>query len=179
MEAEQVDQVVGEGVQEQAKRVGQEAMTAEPVGTEAVLELLNAVLAFSALVVEAKDLGTAARAVGDQETKIGTRGGMLGFGDDAAQSRPGAGAMAEAGEGALGEMGATIAASPATLQSGGATTKHDIGGNANGVVNAEELAELIKQRYGKTGIGTQADGDSGKLTQQTTQDAQEQGTMRA
>ena len=76
MEAEQVDQVVGEGVQEQAKRVGQEAMTAKPVGTEAVLELLNPVLAFSAFVVEAKDLGTAARAVGDQETKIGTGGGV-------------------------------------------------------------------------------------------------------
>ena len=45
MEAEQVDQVVGEGVQEQAKGVGQKAMTAEPVGMEAVLELLNPVLA--------------------------------------------------------------------------------------------------------------------------------------
>src|ERR1700760_551559 len=46
--------------------------------------LLNPVLAFSALVVEAKDLGTAARSVGDQEAKIGTGGGVLGFGDDAA-----------------------------------------------------------------------------------------------
>jgi hypothetical protein len=82
--------------------------------------------------------------------------------------------MAEAGEGALGEMGTTIAASQATLQSGGTTTKHDIGGNADGVVNAEELAELIKKRQGETGIGTQPDRDSGKLTQQTTQDAQEQ-----
>jgi hypothetical protein len=77
-------------------------MTAEPVGTEAVLELLNPVLAFSALVVEAKDLGTAARAVGDQEAKIGTGGGVLGFGYDAAQSRPSAGAMAETGKGTLG-----------------------------------------------------------------------------
>ena len=98
MEAEQVDQVVGEGVQEQAKRVGQKAMTAEPVGMEAVLELLNPVLAFSTLVVKAKDLGTAAGAVADQEAKIGTGGGVLGFGDDAAQSRPSAGAMAEAGK---------------------------------------------------------------------------------
>jgi hypothetical protein len=84
VEAEQVDQIVGEGVEEQAKSVGQEAMTAEPVGMEAVLELLNPVLAFSALVVEAKDLGTAARTIGDQEAKIGTGGGVLGFGDDAA-----------------------------------------------------------------------------------------------
>src|SRR6201984_671894 len=128
-------------------------MTAEPVSMEAVLELLNPVLAFSAFVVEAKDLGTAARAVGDQETKIGTRGEVLGFGDDAAQSRPSTGAMAKAGEGALGQMGTTIAASQATLQSVGTTTKHDIGGNADGVVNAEELAEPIKKRQGETSIG--------------------------
>ena len=79
--------------------------------------------------------------------------------------------MAKAGEGALGQMGTTIAASQATLQSGGTTTKHDIGGNADGVVNAEELAELIKKRQGETCISAQPDGDSGKLTQQTTQDA--------
>src|SRR5579864_7774706 len=71
-------------------------------------------------------------------------------------------------------MGTTIAASQATLQSGSTPTKHDIGGNADGVVNAEELAELIKQRQGETGIGTQPDGDSGKLAQQTTQDAEKQ-----
>ena len=101
MEAEQVDQVVGEGVQEQAKGIGQEAMTAEPVGMEAVLELLNPVLAFSTFVVKAKDLGFAAGGVGDQEAKIGTGGGVLGFGDDAAESRPSTGAMTEAGAGAL------------------------------------------------------------------------------
>jgi len=45
VEAEQVDQVVRKGVQEQAKRVGQEAMTAKPVRMEAVLELFDSVLA--------------------------------------------------------------------------------------------------------------------------------------
>src|ERR1700751_3487142 len=59
-----------------------------------------------------------------------------------------------------------------TLQSGSTTTKHDIGGNADGVVNAEELAELIKKRQGETSIGPQPDGNSGKLPQQKPQDAQ-------
>ena len=45
MKAEPVDQVVGESVQEQTKRVGQEAVTAEPVRMEAVLELFDSVLA--------------------------------------------------------------------------------------------------------------------------------------
>src|SRR5919109_3251353 len=128
-------------------------MTAEPVGPEAVLELFDPVLAFSPLVVEAKDLGTAAGTVGDQEAKIGTGGGVLGFGDDAAQSRPSAGAMTKAGEGALGQMGTTIAASQATLQSGSATTKHDIGGQGDGGEKAEEIAEIFKKGQGKTSIG--------------------------
>ena len=71
-------------MQEQAKRVGQEAVTAEPVGVEAVLELFDAVLALPALVVEAKDLGTATGTVGDQEAKIGAGGRVLGFDNDAA-----------------------------------------------------------------------------------------------
>jgi len=54
-------------VQEQAESVSQEAMAAQAVGTETVLELLDAVLALAAIVVESKDLGTAARAVGNQE----------------------------------------------------------------------------------------------------------------
>src|SRR6201987_1363118 len=82
--------------------------------------------------------------------------------------------MAEAGEGALGEMGTTIAADQAGKQKRSKKTKHDIGGNADGVVNAEELAELIKKRQGETSIGPQPDGNSGKLPQQTPQDAQEQ-----
>src|ERR1700745_2262218 len=135
MEAEPVDQVVGKGVQEKTKRMGQEAMTAKPVGMEAVLELFDPVLALHALVIEAKHLGTAAGAVGNQGATLG--GGVLGFGNNAAQSRPSAGAMAEAGEGALGQMGTTIAASQATLQSSGTTTKHDIGGRGQRVRKAQ------------------------------------------
>ena len=52
LQAEQVDQVVGEAVQEQAEGVGQEAVTAQAVGAETVLELLDAVLTLAAIVVE-------------------------------------------------------------------------------------------------------------------------------
>ena len=52
LKAKQVDQVVGEAVQEQAEGVGQEAVTAQPVGAEAVFELLDTVLALAAIVVK-------------------------------------------------------------------------------------------------------------------------------
>ena len=56
MKAEEVDEVVGGGVQQQAESVGQKAVAAQAVGAEAVLELLDAVLALAAIVVESEDL---------------------------------------------------------------------------------------------------------------------------
>ncbi len=41
-------------MQEQTEGVGQKAVTAEPVGVKAVLELFDAVFAFAAIVVKAK-----------------------------------------------------------------------------------------------------------------------------
>jgi len=52
----QIDQVIGDPVQEQAEGVGQKAMATQTVGVEAVLELFNAVLAFSAIIVKGEDL---------------------------------------------------------------------------------------------------------------------------
>jgi len=53
LQTEKVDQVVSGGVQQQAEGVGQEAVTAQAVGAEAVFELLDAILALPAIVVEA------------------------------------------------------------------------------------------------------------------------------
>ena len=57
MQAKQVDQVVGEAVQQQAEGVSQKAMTAQAVGAKTVFEFLDAVLAFAAIVVEGEDFG--------------------------------------------------------------------------------------------------------------------------
>ncbi len=97
LQTEQVDQVVGGGVQEETEGVGQEAVTAEAVGAEAVLELLDTVLALAAIIVKSEDFGGTAGAVGDQETQVGAGGGVLGLVADAALMEPSAGAMAEAG----------------------------------------------------------------------------------
>src|SRR6202140_209335 len=101
LQAEQVDQVVGEAVQEQAEGVGQEAVTAQAVGAETILELLDAVLTLAAIVVESEDLRGTTGAVGNHEAQVGSDGGVLGFVTDTALARPTAGAMAEAGETAL------------------------------------------------------------------------------
>ncbi len=54
LKAEQVDQVIGDAVQQQAEGIGEEVVTAQAVGAEAVLELLDAVLALT--VVEGENL---------------------------------------------------------------------------------------------------------------------------
>lgn len=96
-------------MQEQAKSVGQEAVTAQAVRAEAVLELLDAVLALAAIVVEGEDLRGATGAVGKQEAQIDSGGGVLGLVADAALARPAASTVEETGEAALRHLAAAIA----------------------------------------------------------------------
>src|SRR6202043_1083207 len=78
-QAKQVDQVVGKAMQEQTEGVGQEAVTAEPVGVKAVLELLDAVFALAPVVVKDEDLASVAGTVGDEEAQISSSASLLGL----------------------------------------------------------------------------------------------------
>src|SRR5207244_6261260 len=153
----EVDQVVGGAVQQQAKSIGQEAVTAQAVGAETVLELLDAVLTLAAVVVESEDLGGTSGAVGNHEAQVGSGGRVLGLVADAALTRPTTGAMAEAGKTALRHLGAAIAALQPFLPRFRTTLKDAVGGNAESILDLEELAELVLQGQSKTGVATQPD----------------------
>ena len=58
-------------MQQQAEGIGQEAVAAQAVGAKAVFELLDAPLAFAAIVVKRDDLRSTAGAVGNQEAQVG------------------------------------------------------------------------------------------------------------
>src|SRR2546421_6164861 len=90
MMTEEVDQVVGGSVQQQTEGIGQEAMTTQAVGTEAIFEFLDAVLALTAIVIESEGLGGVTRAVGNQEAQVGSGGGVFGLVADAALMGPAA-----------------------------------------------------------------------------------------
>jgi hypothetical protein len=60
-------------VQEQAEGVGQEAVTAQAVGAETVLELLDAALTLAAIVVESEDLRGTGRLTDCQAPRTGAR----------------------------------------------------------------------------------------------------------
>src|SRR5438128_1258018 len=158
----EVDQVVGGAVQQQAKSIGQEAVTAQAVGAETVLELLDAVLTLAAVVVESEDLGGTSGAVGNHEAQVGSGGRVLGLVADAALTRPTTGAMAEAGKTALRHLGAAIAAFQPFLPRFRTTLKDAVGGNAESILDLEELAELVQQGQSKTGVATQPDLHAGE-----------------
>ena len=132
-------------MQEQAEGVSQEAVAAQAVGAEAVLELLDTVLTLAAIIVESEDLRSATGAVRNYEAQVGSDGGVLGLVADAALARPTAGAMAEAGEAALRELGTAIAVLQLFLPRFGALFKDAVGGNAESILDVEELAELVQQ----------------------------------
>ncbi len=97
-------------MEQQAKGIGQETVTAQPVGPETVLKFLDAVLALAAVVVKGKHFLGAAGKVGNDEAQVGSGGGVFGFVTDAALAGPSAGAVAEAGETALGKLAAAVTA---------------------------------------------------------------------
>src|SRR6266568_6505377 len=107
---EEVDQVVGGGMQQQAEGVGQETVATQAVGAKAILELLDAVLAFTTVIVEGEDFRSATGTVGNQKAQVGSGGVLLGLVADAALTRPTVGAMAKAGKTALRHLGPAIAA---------------------------------------------------------------------
>ena len=67
MQSEKVDEVVRATVWQQPKGTGAEAMAAEPVSIEPVLELFNLVLTLPTIVIEAEDRTASAFLVGHQE----------------------------------------------------------------------------------------------------------------
>jgi hypothetical protein len=154
LQTKQIDEVVGETVKQQPKGIGSKAMAAESIGIETILELFNAVLALPAIVIEAKDRATSTFQVGDQKAQVGTGLGVFGFVADAALMEPALSTVRETRKKALRLSSAVITTSEPALSTNDATLKDRVGRHADGVLDAEKLAELIEQRQSKARIGT-------------------------
>ena len=175
LQAEQVDQVVGEAVQQQAEGVGQEAVTAQAVGAETVLEFLDAVLTLAAIVVESEDLRGTTGAVGNHEAQVGSDGGVFGLVADAALARPTAGAVAEAGESCAAGIGCDDSGAATVSAEVRRALEDELAGMPQCVLDAEELAELIEQGQSEAGIAAQLDLHFGKSGLQSRHQAQQHG----
>jgi len=106
-QAKEIGEVVGGGMQQQSKLVGDEAMAAQPVGGEAVFQLFDAVLALAAnggcaaVVVEAEAGLRAGGRAGHQEAKVGARRCVLHFVADPPPPGPAPGPVAQRRDQAL------------------------------------------------------------------------------
>ena len=72
-------------------------------------------------------------------------------------------------------VGSAIATFQFLLKWFGTALEHDTRGNANHILNAKELAELIEQRQSETSIAAQLDRHTGKSSFQTRHHAQQHG----
>src|SRR5271157_324359 len=149
-------------------------MAAEPVRIETVLEFFNAVLALPAIIIEVEDRPAAALLVGHQESQVGAGFGVFGLVADAALTKPALSPVQKTRKRALRLSAATIAASKLALKTSGSALEDRVGRHANGVLNAEEFAELIEQRQGKTSIRAQLDPNSRKFLLQARHQTQQQ-----
>ena len=132
-------------MEQQAERIGPKAVAAQAVRSKTIFELFNAVLTFPAIVIEGKNGTAAAWQVGDQKTQVGAGSGVFGLVADAPLMRPGMRAIAKAGKGALRLAGSTITSRETTLQPLRFTLQPGVGAYADGVLQAEKLAEFIEQ----------------------------------
>ncbi len=114
-------------------------------------------------------------AVRHDEAQVGAGGGVLGLVADAALARPTAGAVAEAGEAALRELGAAIAPLQLFLPRFGTLFKDAVGGDADGILDVEELTEPMEKWQSETGVATQFDFHVGERGLQTRHQAQQHG----
>jgi hypothetical protein len=92
-----------------------------------------------------------------------------------ALTRPRAGAVAEAGEAALRELGTAIAPLQLFLPRFGALFKDAVGGDAEGILEVEELTELVEKWQSKTGVAAQFDLHAGEGGLQARHQAQQHG----
>src|SRR5664279_1811831 len=160
-------QIVGAGVQQQTKGVGQKTLAAQTVGGKAVLQFGNAVFTLSPVLIEVEDLRGGARTVGDHVTQAAAAGAVFGFAADAARAlSPALAAMPEAAVQTLPLGVAQVAAVGFFRQRLAAPLKGRIAADAEAVLDSPGLAKLVQVGNGKAGIAHQADGHARKLTPQ-------------
>src|SRR5664280_1363937 len=165
--AKQRHQIVGAGVQQQTKGIGQKTLAAQTVGGKSVLQFGDTVFAFSAVLIEVEDLRGGARAVGDHVTQAAAAGAVFGFDADAARALPPAlAAMPEAAVENLPLGVAQVAAVGFFRQRLAASLKDRIGADAEAVLHSPAFAKIIQRGNGKAGIAYQADRHARKLTLQ-------------
>jgi hypothetical protein len=145
LQAKHVDEVVAESI-------GSESVAAQAVSGKTILEFLNAVLTLPAIVIEDKNGTAAAFQVGDQETQVATGMSMFGLVADASLMRPTASAIAKAGKGALWLAGSAIPFRETMLPPLRCTLQPRVGAYADGLLQAEKLAEFIEQWQGQTSV---------------------------
>src|SRR5882724_11208804 len=170
LQAKQVDEVVGETVQQQAENIGSKAVTAQAVSGKTILEFFNAVLTLPAIVIEGKNGPAAAFQVGDQKAHVSSRFGVFGLVADSSLMRPAVSAIEKARKGSLRFARSTITPGETTLQGLRLLLQSRVGSYADHVLDAEKLAEFIEQWQSKTGVSAQFDAGFGELSLESRND---------
>src|SRR5215472_1120156 len=166
-QAEEIDQVVSQAVQNQSETIGHKAVTTETVGVKPILEFRNTVLTFAAVIVELADLGRGKIEVGDDAAHRQPIVRILNLDADASSTRPSPGLMPQTAVYTDGRAGGLISLPHRLLQRSCAPTQELMGFEANGVFHFVFFQQLVQIGNGKTGVGPQANAHPRKSFTQT------------
>src|ERR1700756_4196288 len=166
MQAEQYQQLVSQRMELKSKGIGQVAMTGKPIGAEVALDLFDAVLAFSAVVVAVKDLFGCARAVRDDKAQIGSQRAHFDFDHDSSFPFPASGSVAKAIKYSDGLVNLGVLALSFGEPALGFSLKHRVGAHADGVEHAQRFQRRVDFGAGRASVGPVTDLTFGKASLQ-------------
>ena len=159
MAAQQPEQAVGHGMEQQPELVGQETVAAQAIGLEIQLQFLDAVFHVAPEHVEVvvDKLGIAAQ-VGDYKALIGAQASVFHLGDDPAGLVPGIRLVHKGSQEALFFSSFLVALLGLFQQCGSLGKKPVVGDEADDVAEIRLLLQIaINRRHGKAGIGPEKD----------------------
>jgi hypothetical protein len=162
-----------EAVQRQAKRVGAEAMTAETIGVDVELELLDPILRRATVVIPRDEIGGAAPAIGDHEADVKARSGDIDLDENPPIMRPRLCAMPKTRADVHGPSVPLVASLRLRDERRHARLKDTIGADSEHVVDAFGLELGFDRRCGHPRVPAQENRRVRKPPAQRRQDVPE------
>lgn len=173
--AKQMHQVIGQGMQLKTEGVGSIPMTAEPIGMEIGLPLVNTVFRFASTVVGPEQILGSSFSVGHDASDVEALAADFHFDQDPTLVGPSPSSIPKAGDDPYGFARSFKPFLSSSHEGIGMAPKHRVVGDSDEILDVLLFQEVQQLGRGKAGIGSKADRSPGKGASKTGKDSLEFG----
>jgi hypothetical protein len=171
--AEEVHQVIGEGMELESEGIGAIAGATEPIGFQVILQFVDPVFDFPPAIMKGEEFGSPSLPVGDETTRVGSFGLDFHLDQDPSSAGPRPSAVEEAGVGPHGPAGASKSLLRSLTDRAGMTPEALIMRDSYQVGDRRLFEKIIELRGSEARIGPEGEGSPGEAPVQTGEQASE------